>query len=309
MFDLINQDYEDIIDKGIFVSGSARSGTTIIGKLISTLSNVEYFYEPLMPEPIMLNNGIKNSKKLLEIYLVENLLRESIAGRNFNFNQNDDSCIYNSKSKKEIDEVLSKSHIRKELEEKYLKAVFSMKLPDLIWFLRDLRFLYPNTNYVLMHRNPNDVINSLKRKGWFSSKNLQKINLTPKYPKKIINNIKIPYWVKQEDEIFWLNTDEINRCAYYYKRVSEEVLENSGSSIIINYEEFIEKPNEVFRDVVNLLRLEFGEKTEETLSSVQYQFKHREDYLEGLDSELLSAIENLDEKLKASSFYMNPVIY
>jgi len=309
MFDLINKDYEDIIDKGIFVSGSARSGTTLIGKLISTLSNVEYFFEPLMLEPIMLNNGIKNSKKLLEIYLVEILLLESIAGRNFNFNENDDSCIYNSKSKKEIDEVMSKSHARKELEEKYLKSVLSMKLPNLIWFLKDLRFLYPNTNYVLMHRNPNDVINSLKRKGWFSSKNLQKINLTPQYPKKIIDNIKIPHWVKQEDEIFWLNTDEINRCGYYYKRVSEEVLENAGSSIIINYEEFIEKPNEIFRDVVKLLGLEFGEKTEEILSTVQYQFKHREDYLEGLDGELLSAIENLDEKLKASSFYMNPVIY
>ena len=309
MFDLINKDYEDIIDKGIFVSGSARSGTTIIGKLISTLSNVEYFYEPSLPVPIMLNNGIKNSKKLLEIYLVENLLMESIAGRNFNFNENDDSCIHSSKSKKEIDEVMSKTHRRKELEEKYLKKVFSMKIPDLIFFLRDLRFLYPNTNYVLMHRNPNDVINSLKRKGWFSSKNLQKIYLTPKYPKKIIDNIKIPYWVKQEDENFWLNTDEINRCAYYYKRISEEVLENAGSSIIINYEEFIEKPNEIFGDVVKLLGLEFGEKTEEILSTVQYQSKHREDYLEGLDGELLSAIENLDEKLKASSFYMNPVVY
>ena len=33
MFDLINQDYEDIIDKGIFISGSARSGTTIIGQV------------------------------------------------------------------------------------------------------------------------------------------------------------------------------------------------------------------------------------------------------------------------------------
>ena len=122
------------------------------------------------------------------------------------------------------------------------------------------------------------------------------------------NKIKIPYWVKQEDEIFWRNTDEINRCAYYYKRVSEEALENAGSSIIINYEEFIEKPNEIFRDVVKFLGLEFGEKTEEILSTVKYQFKHREDYLEGLDGELLSAIENLDEKLKASSFYIKSAL-
>jgi hypothetical protein len=302
MFDLINKDYEDVINKGIFISGSARSGTTIIGKLISTLSNVEYFFEPSLPVPIMLNNGIKNSKKLLEVYLVENLLIESLSGRNFNFNENDDSCIYNSKTKKEIDEIMSKTHGRKELEEKYLKTVFSMKIPDLIFFLGDLRFLYPKTSYVLMHRNPNDVINSLKRKNWFSSRNLQKINLTPKYPKKIIDNIKIPYWVKQEDENFWINTDEINRCAYYYKRISEEVLENADSSIIINYEEFVKKPNEIFKDVVKLLGLEFGEKTEEILSTVQYQDKHREDYLEGLDGELLSAIENLDEKLKALSF-------
>ena len=36
---------------------------------------------------------IQSCAVLLEIYLVESLLIESIAGRNFNFNENDDSFV------------------------------------------------------------------------------------------------------------------------------------------------------------------------------------------------------------------------
>ena len=157
-----------------------------------------------------------------------------------------------------------------------------------------------------MHRNPNDVINSLKEKGWFTDENMQKINLGPKYPKKIIDNIKITYWIKSEDIEFWVSADELSRCAYYYKSVSEEILNNSGTATIIDYDEFIKKPFEIFSNLIDRLGLRYGEKTEEILSTVQYQDKQREDYSEGLSSELLSDIKNIDERLKELSFKCNP---
>ena len=298
---LVNKDFDNIINRGVFISGSARSGTTIFGKLFSTLKNVEYFFEPSMPIPIMLNAGVRNAKDLLEVYLIEQLLSDSMAGRNFNFNINDDSCIYNSKSEEEIKNTLSSSLRRKDLEVRLKNVIFSMKIPDLIFFMTELRELYPKTIYILMHRNPNDVINSLKEKGWFTDENMQKINLVPKYPEKIIDNIKIPYWIKSEDIEFWVSADELSRCVYYYKRISEEILKNSDSAIIIDYDEFIKRPDELFKKIVDRLSLDYGEKTQEILDTVKFQEKKRENYLIGLNSDLLLNIENLDKKLKELS--------
>ena len=67
-----------------------------------------------------------------------------------------------------------------------------------------------------MHRNPNDVINSIVKKKWFSDEFLNKNNSSQVVAVEIIDNIKIPYWIKEEDKSSWIKSDELNRCAYYY---------------------------------------------------------------------------------------------
>jgi len=297
--------WSNILDEMVLIGGSARSGTTIMGKLINSLDKTEYLFEPPMLTSLLLKKDELSSqslKELIQFYFFDNFLLDALAGRNLNLNTNDDSCILHVKNMEDIKSRQQKSFTRVELEGVVLSTIFSFKLPEIVFFLDTIDTHFPRNKKILMHRNPNDVINSIIRKKWFSSEYLDEKHPSQIYATEIINSIKIPYWVKQEDKEFWTISNELNRCAYYYRRISEEILENSDSAIIINYEEFVKKPNEIFKDVVKLLGLEFGEKTEEILSTVQYQDKHREDYLEGLDGELLSAIKNLDEKLKALSF-------
>lgn len=125
-----------------------------------------------------------------------------------------------------------------------------------------------------MHRNPNDVINSIVKKRWFSDEYLNKDHPSQVFAIEIAKNIKVPYWIKDEDKSFWIEADELNRCAYYYKRISEEIFKNSNCSIIVNYDEFIKKPIEIFSKIVDSLKLEYGEKTEGILKTVKYQEKN-----------------------------------
>lgn len=297
--------WNTILDKMIIIGGSARSGTTIMGKLINSLDKTEYMFEPPMLESLLLKKDeLKNEslKELLQFYFFDNFLLDALAGRNINLNTNDDSCILHVKSEEDIKNRQNKSFSRVELEELVLSTTFSFKLPEIVFFIDVINELFPQNKKILMHRNPNDVINSIVQKKWFSNEYLNVNHSSQIFAIEIIDNIKVPYWVKETDKQFWVNTTELNRCAYYYKRISEEILNNASNSIIVDYGKFIKSPDELFKKIVDSLSFEYGEKTQEVLNTVKYQDKKREDHLQGIDSNILLDIENLNSKLKGLSF-------
>lgn len=294
-----------ILDKMVIIGGSARSGTTIMGKLINSLDKTEYMFEPPMLASLLLKKDeLKNEslKELLQFYFFDNFLLDALAGRNINLNTNDDSCILHVKSEEDIKNRQNKSFSRVELEELVLSTTFSFKLPEIVFFIDVINELFPQNKKILMHRNPNDVINSIVQKKWFSNEYLNENHSSQIFAIEIIDNIKVPYWVKETDKQFWVNTTELNRCAYYYKRISEEILNNASNSIIVDYGKFIKSPDELFKKIVDSLSFEYGEKTQEVLNTVKYQDKKREDHLQGIDSNILLDIENLNSKLKGLSF-------
>lgn len=296
--------WNKILDNMVMIGGSARSGTTIMGKLINSLEKVEYYFEPPMLTSLLLKEDeLSNDslKELLQFYFYDNFLLDCLAGRNINLNRNDDSCIYNVKSEKEIQKRLERSWGRVELEEIVDNSTFSFKLPEILFFLDTMDTLFPANKKILMHRNPNDVINSIVRKGWFSDELLSHTNPSQIYAVKIINNIKVPYWVKSSDEDFWIKANELNRCAYYYKRISESIVAHSNNSTVVNYDEFIKKPQQTLDELLNKLDLKATTKTSEILSSVKYQEKKRADFLSDISSELKRDIEKLDEQLNTLS--------
>ena len=78
----------------IIISGISRSGTTFMGKILGSMKNIEYIYEP--PTLLMLFNIINKIDKetwinLFETYIYEEFLINSLSGRYLNFNKNDDS--------------------------------------------------------------------------------------------------------------------------------------------------------------------------------------------------------------------------
>src|SRR5512141_1115475 len=84
----------------IFITGSARSGTSLVGSIIHSMDKVEYAYEPPMLVSLFaMINGLPEAqwKFLYETYLYEEILLNSIAGRAINCNVSDYSSIYKVK--------------------------------------------------------------------------------------------------------------------------------------------------------------------------------------------------------------------
>ena len=74
-------------NKVIIISGAARSGTSILGKILGSCKKVEYLYEPETFNYLsFLRNKVENKvwKNLIERYLTENFLR-LVNGRSLNF--------------------------------------------------------------------------------------------------------------------------------------------------------------------------------------------------------------------------------
>ena len=110
---------KDKCDNVIIISGCARSGTTILGKIISSFKNIEYSFEPpTIASLLALISTLpkKEWKFLYETYLYEELLLNSLAGRGINCNRADDSSIYKVKSEKIINDRLKNSLRKKDAE-------------------------------------------------------------------------------------------------------------------------------------------------------------------------------------------------
>ena len=96
----LSNEIEGVVSNGIFITGCTRSGTTMMGQLISSLSNVEYVEEPPMIRILMpLIHALpkKTFKYLFEGYMFEEHVMYTIPGRKINLNPYDQSSIFNSR--------------------------------------------------------------------------------------------------------------------------------------------------------------------------------------------------------------------
>ncbi len=292
--------WNKILDRMIIIGGSARSGTTIMGKLLSSLKSVEYLIEPPMLSSLLLRSGTLDDstlKELLQFYFIDDFLLDSLAGRRINLNENDDSYILHVKTQKEIQKRQEKSYKRIELEEISKEATFCFKDHRVSFFLDVINRLFPDNNLILMHRNPNDIINSLMMKKWFSNQYLSADFPHQVHAVKIIKGIKIPFWVEPKYEDFWLKAEEVDRCAYYCKRIFEEMFYHADNAIIVSYDQFILRPEDFLFDLMRRLNLTIGEKTNSILETINYRNKERVNYLDKVSEPISKDLQRLDSIL------------
>ena len=94
----------------IWIIGPQRSGTSLTGKILGSMKEVEYFYEPellfsLMPSINKIDKKIWSI--LFETYVVEDLFFNNLTGRKINLKKFEESYIGNYLSKKNINTRLS----------------------------------------------------------------------------------------------------------------------------------------------------------------------------------------------------------
>lgn len=257
-----------VIESAVVITGGGRSGTTILGKLIHTFSNVEYAFEPPMlvalfalldqlPEPTW--------KFLYEAYLAEEFLSNAVAGRTINTNRADDSSIHAVKSEVEIEERLSRSWSKQEIMEKVGNKTVSYKLPNIVPFLQQFMSYYPDARVIAIQRAAVDCINSLLIKSWFKNDGAQAATA---WPFRQVGTWRVPYWVRSGDEEMWCELTELDRCAYYYLLMSD--VPPQGPRVMhLRYADFVSHPADTSEHLAQWLGVEEGSRTREVLASIR----------------------------------------
>ncbi|QUX94510.1 hypothetical protein C0J08_03370 [Marinomonas sp. CT5] len=262
---ILHQNAFDKCNNAVVISGGARNGTTIIGKIIHSLKNIEYFFEPptlVSLFPLIDQLPEAEWKLLYETYLYEDMLLNALAGRNLNHNLEDDSSIFKVKMQEDIENRKQRSLGKTELTELAEERIIAFKNPDLVPYLPKLVRLYPETKNVVMRRNPSDAISSIIEKKWFG--NHEQVLI---WPTKVYKESVIPYWVKSSEEELWLDLTEEDRAAYYYIRMMEAYPELE-KKLVLNYEELVESPRKVTERLSTFIGAEITSKTEEILSNI-----------------------------------------
>lgn len=246
-----------------------------MGMLIHSFDGVEYAFEPPVLVSLMPLIGRMDEatwKLLYETYLYEDFFIGAISGRGINTNVIDDSSIYKVKTIEEIDVRLGHSMRKTEAEALAVSRTIAFKMPNIVPFLPKLLDYYPGTRVLIMKREAVGTINSLIEKRWFSDANL---NANMNWPYRIFQDTQIPYWVKDGDDEKWVAMSEVDRCAYYYIRVNEDV-ELIPGRVEVKYNDFLGDPQGTAQRLADAFKLRFGAKTAEILASVAHIKKDRD---------------------------------
>ncbi len=259
---------QQAIGTAVLVSGSARSGTTVLGKLIHSFSDVEYVFEP--PTVIALFALLDTLPEstwrfMYETYLAEDFLANALAGRSINTNRADDSSIWAVKSEQEIERRLGRSRSKFEVMQEAVRSVLAYKVPNIVPLLGKFHLRYPDTRLVVIKRGAIETIHSLIRKGWFQERGGAQ-NLI--WPFRLYDGVRIPYWVAVGDEELWRSLGEIDRCAYYYVRMSDAPPEGERVFHVL-YTSLVNQPAKTANQLAEWLGLKFGDKTPNVLATIK----------------------------------------
>jgi len=263
----ILQSAKEMAGQAVLISGTVRSGTTILGKVIHSFQNVEYAFEPPMLNsliPMIDKLPEKPWKMLYETYLYEEILINGVSGRSINCNLEDDSSIYRVKSTSSISDRLERSFSKLEASRIASNSTVAFKLPNMGPFLLKLQGYYPRIKMIILRRSVSDTLNSLMRKHWFSDEMLDQGIVWPFYNQ---GGIKIPFWFRDENRNQWVNMSEIDRCAYYYLWMNR-YFNKVPDHFEIDYDEMVRDPLSIVQGLADYLELSFGPKTEDIIASI-----------------------------------------
>ena len=278
--------------KLILVTGSGRSGTTLLGKIIASHNNTEYFYEPITF--INLIKSELSGDETVRDYILYDLLHNSLAGRSINMNTNDDSCIFNYKSKKNVDNRISKSLVVDQFNEIYLNYSSVIKMPSYTSLLGNFSSPFFDITKILLIRHPAPVIRSILIKQWFSDEKLSKRELWGVRYKDLF----IPNYIPESQRVLFYSASEIDRCHIYYISCYHDQIVSKFDHVI-DYDDVLLHGHTIINDLSEKLKLKPGELTEKVLSSVQTKSVDKQEVTSVLYDKALMMYNNI--RLKNNS--------
>ena len=243
------------------LTGPMRSGTSVLGKIIGSFDGVEFFYEPMTFITLLLN---KECRFLLEDYIYYDLLMASLAGRNLNLNSHDDSSVYNYKSKKVIEERLSRSWSTDMIHESNQDVFCLVKYPSYINQFAEYESNRFKVKKIFIFREPVGTILSLMKKKWFNESVLT-LGLRGEF--KQLEGKHVPLWLADtEVDLFW-NLDEMGRCLFYYTKTLKEYTHNFD--VVVSYDMLCNEPKRTVNGLLKKLSLKRGDLTNKLIEELR----------------------------------------
>jgi len=267
------------------ITGVSRSGKSLLGQLLGSMHNVEHVDEPWlsMMLPVIQGKGLIDQEfiKMLLRSFTEELFNDVILLRRANFRPSDISSIWTCKSAREILFRLGNLHSRDDVR-RYVHENDSMLLYNLTGTVPYLSFFYktfPNCKIIHVVRNGLEVALETVNKHWFSDnqlKNPLSNDLFREY-QNIDGKYYLPWWLQEEDTELFLSMNEFARGLCYWrtllelsqKQITELRESHSRTYHEVKYEDLIQNPTQVLKEISTFLEISPSEKTESVLSTIE----------------------------------------
>jgi len=258
----------EAVSTSLFLTGSMRTGTTVMAQLLASTRDTELFFEP--PSLYALVPLVKSMPRevwafLITSILYEDLLIPHLAGRNLNLNPHDLSNAARFIADNEISYRHSKAFGHSDLVEASRRYRIGFKIPEMMPYVSDMRHSFPRMTAVTMVRSPLSVIHSMVNKGWYRQESV--VGASKKWPLKTDETANFPFWLPDELHEQWVSMTEPDRCCLAYIHQYRNSAPGDFDQIIA-YDDFVRRPEEIFSALLEALELEAGALTNKILSSV-----------------------------------------
>jgi len=283
----------------IFLTGSSRSGTSLIARILASCSSTCFAYEPAtIGKLIAYQSQIEPRvwEELFETYLYEEVILGSLSGRTLNLNTCDESSCRRYLLPELINQRLAKTHTNQELVN-LLRAdphVALIKWPDLVPSIALLKRNIPRLKIISTFRNIYATINSLLRKRWFKNPfDFGKSQCRMISIKAFTYNL--PIWLSEGYVEWWIDAAEIERALFYYAlnlpHGKPEI------DLVISYDELLKSPHDYSSHFISALGLHASAMTSQVINSVDPQRPHSHDSIEATIPQLRTSAKALPQEI------------
>lgn len=277
--------HSELLSRSVVVSGVPRSGTTFVGRLIGSLEEFEYFFEP--PTFFAICQAfeagalsLEAARMLIQIHAAEELFLERIHGRAVNLRDADSSATLKTLDWRSLAErwasidghgaavEFARAHGRR----------LAVKMPGVLGASELLRAAFPSSWQCVVLRDAYPTIESIIRRGWVSSEGLGE-HLWPYVVPGGPQDPPVPAWVPAEDREAWGSFTEAERaCLLWLVEAGKarQLLQGEAESVfVLRYEDVVADPRAAAATAANTLEANPGPLTDDWLRSVEDRANER----------------------------------
>lgn len=269
----------DLADSLILITGVARSGTTILGKIIASLEGIDYEYEPWIfaQLPILEQQGLIDSQyaaEMLRSFSAE-LFNQHLLGRAVNLRPSDDSRITRYQPEEELQYKWKHLHTREDVLNfaRSRNRQMAVKMVNMQPFYPFLVKAFPKIRIIEIVRNGLDVGLSIEKKRWFSDHSLdhiESVSMKKEFKDKGRKKF-IPWWVRNGDESRFREFSDFTRGIYCWRTLLEKsssIKSSNQNYLQIRYEDLVKNPEKLMRKTASFLKTKPGKLTSSILARV-----------------------------------------